>query len=109
MIESQTEKQIPYHLDELFPDRQRTNGNESFSKDEVSQNIQSSVQEKPPALVYGGDVIRKPGTPVTLTEVLIRAAFMSPNRGVTYLKEGGHEVVQTYRNYSQERNVSYLD
>ncbi|QSI44922.1 non-ribosomal peptide synthetase [Bacillus altitudinis] len=96
LIESQTEKQTPYHLDDLFPDRQRTNGNESFSKDEVSQTIQSSVQEKPPALVYGGDVIRKPGTPVTLTEVLIRAAFMSPNRGVTYLKEGGHEVIQTY-------------
>lgn len=26
LIESQTEKQTPYHLDDLFPDRQRTNG-----------------------------------------------------------------------------------
>ncbi|MFP3325163.1 hypothetical protein R0K05_19065, partial [Planococcus sp. SIMBA_160] len=58
-IESQTERQTPYHLDDLFPDRQRTQGNESISKGEASETKQSSAHEKPPALVYGGDVIEK--------------------------------------------------
>ncbi|MEH7804240.1 MULTISPECIES: non-ribosomal peptide synthetase [Bacillus] len=96
LIESQTEKQTPYHLDDLFPNRQRAQGNESISKDEEGETKQASSHEKPPALVYGGDVIKKPGTPVTLTEVLIRSAFMSPDRGVTYIKEGGHTLTQTY-------------
>ncbi|WP_169057662.1 non-ribosomal peptide synthetase [Bacillus pumilus] len=96
LIESQTEKQTPYHLDDLFPNRQRAQGNVSISKDEEGEIVQASAHEKPPALVYGGDVIKKPGTPVTLTEVLIRSAFMSPDRGVTYIKEGGHTLTQTY-------------
>lgn len=95
-IESQTEKQTPYHLDDLFPDRHRTHGNETISKEQISQVKQPTAHEKPPALVYGGDVIEKPGTPVTLTEVLIRAAFMSPDHGVTYIKQGGQPVTQTY-------------
>ncbi|MDM5296919.1 amino acid adenylation domain-containing protein [Bacillus pumilus] len=95
-IESQTEKQTPYHLDDLFPDRQRSHGTEPLSKEPTIQVKPSSAHDKPPALVYGGDVIEKPGTPVTLTEVLIRAAFMSPHHGVTYLKEGGRSVTQTY-------------
>lgn len=109
-IESQSEKQTPYHLDDLFPNRQRTQGNGSLSKNEASETKQSSVHEKPPALVYGGDVIKKPGTPVTLTEVLIRAAFMSPDRGVTYLKEDGHTLTQTYPELltSAERVLSGL-
>ncbi|MEK4684560.1 amino acid adenylation domain-containing protein [Bacillus sp. FSL M8-0256] len=109
-IESQSEKQTPYHLDDLFPDRQRTQGNEPISKSEASETKQSSVHEKPPALVYGGDVIKKPGTPVTLTEVLIRSAFMSPDRGVTYLKEGGRTLTQTYPELltSAERILSGL-
>ncbi|MGQ7866634.1 amino acid adenylation domain-containing protein [Bacillus sp. WC2502] len=96
LIESQTEKQTPYHLDDLFPNRQRAQGNESISKDEEGETKQASSHEKPPALVYGGDVIKKPGTPVTLTEVLIRSAFMSPDRGVTYIKEGGRTLTQSY-------------
>ncbi|MEK4182118.1 amino acid adenylation domain-containing protein [Bacillus sp. FSL K6-1145] len=96
LIESQTEKQTPYHLDDLFPNRQRAQGNESISKDEEGETKQASAHEKPPALVYGGDVIKKPGTPVTLTEVLIRSAFMSPDRGVTYIKEGGRTLTQSY-------------
>ncbi|UDF17003.1 amino acid adenylation domain-containing protein [Bacillus pumilus] len=96
LIESQTEKQTPYHLDDLFPNRQRAQGNESISKDEEGETKQASCHEKPPALVYGGDVIKKPGTPVTLTEVLIRSAFMSPDRGVTYIKEGGCTLTQSY-------------
>ncbi|MGV2539066.1 amino acid adenylation domain-containing protein [Bacillus pumilus] len=96
LIESQTEKQMPYHLDDLFPNRQRAQGNVSISKDEAGETKQASAHEKPPALVYGGDVIKKPGTPVTLTEVLIRSAFMSPDRGVTYIKEGGRTLTQTY-------------
>ncbi|AIZ59108.1 peptide synthetase [Bacillus sp. WP8] len=109
-IESQSEKQTPYHLDDLFPNRQRTQGNGSLSKNEASETKQSSVHEKPPALVYGGDVIKKPGTPVTLTEVLIRAAFMSPDRGVTYLKEDGRTLTQTYPELltSAERVLSGL-
>ncbi|WHX45296.1 amino acid adenylation domain-containing protein [Bacillus pumilus] len=96
LIESQTEKQTPYHLDDLFPNRQRAQGNVSISKDEEGETKQASAHEKPPALVYGGDVIKKPGTPVTLTEVLIRSAFMSPDRGVIYIKEGGRTLTQTY-------------
>ncbi|KIL19230.1 Malonyl CoA-acyl carrier protein transacylase [Bacillus pumilus] len=96
LIESQTEKQTPYHLDDLFPNRQRAQGNVSISKDEEGETKQASAHEKPTALVYGGDVIKKPGTPVTLTEVLIRSAFMSPDRGVTYIKEGGRTLTQTY-------------
>jgi len=109
-MESQTEKRMPYHLDDLFPDRQRTQGNGPLSKSEASVSKQSSVHEKPPALVYGGDVIKKPGTPVTLTEVLIRSAFMSPDRGVTYLKEGGRTLTQTYPELltSAERVLSGL-
>ncbi|MFK3905583.1 amino acid adenylation domain-containing protein [Bacillus safensis] len=109
-IESQSEKRTPYHLDDLFPDRQRTQGNGPISKSEASETKQSSVHEKPPALVYGGDVIKKPGTPVTLTEVLIRSAFMSPDRGVTYLKEGGRTLTQTYPELltSAERVLSGL-
>ncbi|GLF88084.1 hypothetical protein R51_31290 [Bacillus safensis] len=109
-IESQSEKQTPYHLDDLFPDRQRTQGNEPISKSEASETKQSSVHEKPPALVYGGDVIKKQGTPVTLTEVLIRSAFMSPDRGVTYIKEGGRTLTQTYPELltSAERVLSGL-
>ncbi|MFF2416072.1 amino acid adenylation domain-containing protein [Bacillus safensis] len=109
-IESQSEKQTPYHLDDLFPNRQRTQGNGSLSKNEASETKQSTVHEKPPALVYGGDVIKKPGAPVTLTEVLIRAAFMSPDRGVTYLKEDGHTLTQTYPELltSAERVLSGL-
>ncbi|WP_449376701.1 amino acid adenylation domain-containing protein [Bacillus safensis] len=109
-IESQSEKRTPYHLDDLFPDRQRTQGNGPISKSEAGKTKQSSVHEKPPALVYGGDVIKKPGTPVTLTEVLIRSAFMSPDRGVTYLKEGGRTLTQTYPELltSAERILSGL-
>lgn len=109
-IESQSEKRTPYHLDDLFPDRQRTQGNEPLSKSEAGETKQSSVHEKPPALVYGGDVIKKPGTPVTLTEVLIRSAFMSPDRGVTYIKEGGRTLTQTYPELltSAERVLSGL-
>ncbi|GMG77395.1 non-ribosomal peptide synthetase [Bacillus safensis] len=109
-IEIQSEKRTPYHLDDLFPDRQRTQGNGPISKSEAGKTKQSSVHEKPPALVYGGDVIKKPGTPVTLTEVLIRSAFMSPDRGVTYIKEGGHTLTQTYPELltSAERILSGL-
>ncbi|WLW69934.1 amino acid adenylation domain-containing protein [Bacillus safensis] len=109
-IESQSEKRMPYHLDDLFPDRQRTQGNETLSKSEAGEAKPSSLHEKPPALVYGGDVIKKPGTPVTLTEVLIRSAFMSPDRGVTYLKEGGRTLTQTYPELltSAERVLSGL-
>ncbi|MGD6828646.1 non-ribosomal peptide synthetase [Bacillus pumilus] len=109
-IESQTEKQTPYHLDDLFPDRQRSEGNVSISKDEAGETKQASALEKPPALVYGGDVMKKPGTPVTLTEVLIRSAFMSPDRGVTYIKDGGHTLTQTYPELltSAERILSGL-
>ncbi|WP_144486101.1 non-ribosomal peptide synthetase [Bacillus safensis] len=109
-IESQSEKRTPYHLDDLFPDRQRTQGNGPISKSEAGKTKQSSVHEKPPALVYGGDVIKKPGTPVTLTEVLIRSAFMSPDRGVTYIKEGGRTLTQTYPELltSAERVLSGL-
>ncbi len=96
LIESQTEKQTPYHLDDLFPNRQRAQENVSISKDDAGETKQASAHEKPPALVYGGDVIKKQGTPVTLTEVLIRSAFMSPDRGVTYIIEGGHTLTQTY-------------
>ncbi|MFP7312089.1 amino acid adenylation domain-containing protein [Bacillus safensis] len=109
-IESQSEKRMPYHLDDLFPDRQRTQGNGTLSKSEAGEAKPSSLHEKPPALVYGGDVIKKPGTPVTLTEVLIRSAFMSPDRGVTYLKEGGRTLTQTYPELltSAERVLSGL-
>ncbi|WP_456265786.1 MULTISPECIES: amino acid adenylation domain-containing protein [unclassified Bacillus (in: firmicutes)] len=109
-IESQSEKRTPYHLDDLFPDRQRTQGNGPLSKSEAGEAKPSSVHEKPPALVYGGDVIKKPGTPVTLTEVLIRSAFMSPDRGVTYLKEDGRTLTQTYPELltSAERVLSGL-
>ncbi|OYN67546.1 non-ribosomal peptide synthetase [Bacillus safensis] len=109
-IESQSEKRTPYHLDDLFPDRQRTQGNGPISKSEAGKTKQSSVHEKPPALVYGGDVIKRPGTPVTLTEVLIRSAFMSPDRGVTYIKEGGRTLTQTYPELltSAERVLSGL-
>ncbi|WP_144523424.1 non-ribosomal peptide synthetase [Bacillus pumilus] len=96
LIESQTEKQTPYHLDDLFPNRQRAQENVSISKDDAGETKPGSTHEKPPALVYGGDVIKKQGTPVTLTEVLIRSAFMSPDRGVTYIKEGGRTLTQTY-------------
>ncbi|BBP87083.1 hypothetical protein BsIDN1_07010 [Bacillus safensis] len=57
-IESQPEKRTPYHLDDLFPDRQRTQGNGPLSKSEASETKPSSLHEKPPALVYGGDVIK---------------------------------------------------
>ncbi|MBQ4816175.1 non-ribosomal peptide synthetase [Bacillus pumilus] len=95
-IEGQTEKQTPYHLDDLFPNRQRAQENVSISKDDAGETKPASTHEKPPALVYGGDVIKKQGTPVTLTEVLIRSAFMSPDRGMTYIKEGGRTLTQTY-------------
>ncbi|MFJ5965680.1 amino acid adenylation domain-containing protein [Bacillus sp. NPDC093026] len=96
LIVSQAEKQTPYHLDDLFSDRHLTQGNEQPAKDQVENMRESAADEKPLALVYGGDVMEKPGTPVTLTEVLIRAAFMSPDHGVTYIKEGGQSVTQTY-------------
>ncbi|MFS0655874.1 amino acid adenylation domain-containing protein [Bacillus sp. 179-C3.3 HS] len=96
VVESQTEKQTPYHLDDLFPDRLRTQGNVQSVKEQSIQEAPTSIHDKPPALVYGGDVNVKPGTPVTLTEALIRAAFMTPDHGVTYIKEGGKAVTQTY-------------
>ncbi|MFS3915776.1 amino acid adenylation domain-containing protein [Bacillus australimaris] len=110
IIDSQIEKRSPYHLDDLFPDRQRTQGNGPIVKNEAVETKHSSAHEKPPALVYGGDVIKKPGTPVTLTEVLIRSAFMSPDRGVTYIKEDGHTLTQTYPELltSAERILSGL-
>ncbi|MGE6631997.1 amino acid adenylation domain-containing protein [Bacillus sp. NPDC077027] len=95
LIERKLEKPSPYHLDDLFPDRNRIQQTTRKTTDQEEKQTLKQSSDKPPALVYGGDLIDKQGMPVTLTEVLIRAAFMSADQGVTYIKEEG-SVTQTY-------------
>ncbi|MFN6477376.1 SDR family NAD(P)-dependent oxidoreductase [Nostoc sp. DedQUE07] len=100
VVVQELRKQIPsLHLSDLLPDWQNKNAIANFSpilKNSQPNTQQHFTQPKPLAISHGDILPNDRNAPITLPEVLQRAAQKVTGEGIIYLLPDGTELRQSY-------------
>lgn len=99
VVQEQTEEIPPVHLSDLLPnwDTPTTQPIPETETPHTSANTSAeATAPKPLAQIDGGILQLQPDTPTVLSEALQRAVKTSPNKGITYIRSDGFEVMQSY-------------
>ncbi|MBD2776527.1 non-ribosomal peptide synthetase [Iningainema tapete] len=98
VVQELRKKNPSLHLSDLLPNWQAksAHANEAPVSRDSKPNTQQLSEPKPLAISHGGVLTDEPNAPITLLEVLQRAAQQVTSGGIVYLLPDGTELRQSY-------------